>query len=144
MRFIGDGHPLTRRESAAQLLSLRRHWEQHGYGLWAAVEKGSGAVIGWAGLAQPTFLPQVMPAVEVGWRLDRAWWGQGLATEAGREGVRFGLDALGLEEIVSIIHPDNAASRRVAEKLGLRPGRETRHPRTRQRVIVYVTAGSSG
>ena len=57
--------------------------------------------------------------VEVGFLLGRPFWGQGLATEAARESVRFGFEDLDLEEIVGIVHPDNIASQRVLEKAGL-------------------------
>ncbi len=66
-----------------------------------------------------------MPTVEIGWRLDRAYWGQGLATEGGRAGLEFGFNVLGLDEIVSIPEPTNVASCRVAEHLGMHPDRET-------------------
>jgi RimJ/RimL family protein N-acetyltransferase len=56
---------------------------------------------------------------EVGWRLDRAFWGRGLATESAQVSVRHGFEELELERIISIIIPENLASRRVAEKAGL-------------------------
>lgn len=76
-------------------------------------------MIGFIGLSVPGFLPAVLPAVEVGWRLARDVWGQGLATEGGRASIQHGFGALGLDRIVSIIHPHNVASRRVAEKLDM-------------------------
>jgi RimJ/RimL family protein N-acetyltransferase len=63
---------------------------------------------------------------EVGWRLDRAFWGQGLATEAAKASVAYGFETLGLVGIISIIQPGNTASRRVAERAGLTPRGETR------------------
>jgi RimJ/RimL family protein N-acetyltransferase len=69
-----------------------------------------------------------MPSVEVGWRLDPDYWGRGLATEGGRAALRFGFDVVGLDEIVSIYEPENVASGRVMEHIGMRHDRNTTHP----------------
>jgi RimJ/RimL family protein N-acetyltransferase len=135
MRFIGDGRPLTREESDELLSRIERHWAEHGFGLWAAEERG-GELIGFAGLAVPSFLPSVLPAVEVGWRLTRSAWGRGLATEAGRASLAHAWDALGLRQVLSIIDPANAASMRVAQKLGMRRAADRLNPRTGRRVAV--------
>ena len=73
----------------------------------AVVERESGALVGWAGLSVPEFLPEVLPAIEVGWRLGSAYRGRGYATEAAAAALAWGFDTLGLEEIVSIHEPDN-------------------------------------
>ena len=138
MRWVAPNRPLRREESADFLDRMVRHWDEHGFGLWALVprdEPGAGC-IGFAGLAIPSFLPAVLPAVEVGWRLHPAWWGRGLATEAARASMAFGFERLELRSIVSIIDAANAASLRVAEKLGMRPGRDRLHPVTRRRLRV--------
>jgi RimJ/RimL family protein N-acetyltransferase len=83
------------------------------------------------------FLPAVLPAVEVGWRLSSDVWGRGLATEGGRAGIEYGFDKLGLERIISIIDPENSASLRVAAKLGMRPGRDERHLLSGRPLRVY-------
>ena len=57
----------------------------------------------------PSFLPAVLRAVEVGWRVAPAWWGRGLATEAARASVDFGFERLGLRSVVSIIDERNIA-----------------------------------
>jgi RimJ/RimL family protein N-acetyltransferase len=103
MRWIAPNRPLEPPESAALLARIDDHWREHGYGLWAVQPRAGGATcIGFAGLAIPSFLPAVLPAVEVGWRLDRAWWGRGLATEAARAAVAYGFDALGLRSVIAI------------------------------------------
>ena len=137
MRWVAPNRPLSRDESAELLDRVVRHWDDHGFGLWAVQPRDEHAgCIGFAGLAIPSFLPAVLPAVEVGWRLAPAWWGRGLATEAARASVRYGFETLGLRTIVSIIDPGNARSLRVAEKLGMRPGRDRVHPVTRRRLRV--------
>ena len=86
-----------------------------------------GEAIGFTGLASPGF----MPAVEVGWRLASAAWGNGYAAEAGRAALAFGFGELGLDEIVSFTTVANHKSRRVMEKLGMAhdPTADFEHPR---------------
>jgi RimJ/RimL family protein N-acetyltransferase len=137
MRWVPPHRPLRAEESAALLERIEAHWREHGYGLWAVEPRADGAgCIGFAGLAIPSFLPGVLPAVEVGWRLDRAWWGRGLATEAARASVGYGFETLRLASVVSIIDARNERSLRVAAKLGMRPGRDRLHPITRRRLRV--------
>ena len=64
------------------------------------------------------YLPET-EEVEIGFLLSKSCWGKGLATEGARAGLRFGFGSLGLESIVGIVHPENAASQRVLEKLGM-------------------------
>jgi RimJ/RimL family protein N-acetyltransferase len=119
MRFIGDGSTLTREQSDGQISRFVRHWDERGFGLWALEEKESETFVGFAGLVHQEDWVEDEHKTEVGWRLDRAFWGRGLATEAARASVAYGFETLGLERIISIIQPENHASRRVAEKAGL-------------------------
>jgi ribosomal-protein-alanine N-acetyltransferase len=98
------------------LISNRlKHWEEHGFGWWAVEPRSNKQLIGWSGLL---FLPET-EEVEVGYLLDEAFWGKGLATEAARACLKYGFANLDLENIVAIVHPENTASQRVAEKLGM-------------------------
>jgi RimJ/RimL family protein N-acetyltransferase len=144
MRWIAPNRPLRRDESAAQLERIVAHWDEHGFGLWAVEPRAEAAgCIGFAGLAIPSFLPDVLPAVEVGWRLAPAWWGRGLATEAARASVRYGFETLGLSAVISTIEPGNERSLRVAEKLGMWPAPDRIHPVTRRRLRVMQVARSA-
>lgn len=91
------------------------HWEDHGYGWWAVQEKDRSHLIGWCGLQ---YLPDT-DEIEIGYLLDKNYWGKGLATEASNSGLEFGFSELGIHEIVGIVHPENNASIRVLEKLGM-------------------------
>jgi RimJ/RimL family protein N-acetyltransferase len=145
MRWVAPNRPLRADESAALLERIEDHWRAHGYGLWAVEPRADSAgCIGFAGLAVPSFLPEVLPAVEVGWRLDRAWWGRGLATEAAAASIAYGFETLGLRSVVSIIDAGNERSLRVAEKLGMRPGRDRLHPVTRRRLRVMEMGAMEG
>jgi RimJ/RimL family protein N-acetyltransferase len=96
-------------------------YQTDGLSIEALTDRESGELIGWAGLAVPHFLPEILPCVEVGWRLAGAWRGRGLATEIGRASVDWGFTAGGLDRLVSIYEPENVASGHVMEKLGFVP-----------------------
>jgi RimJ/RimL family protein N-acetyltransferase len=106
------------------------HFAGHGWGLWAVELVDTGEFAGFTGLWIPGFEAHFTPAVEIGWRLARAHWGRGVATEAARAAVADGFERLGLDGIVSFTSTGNARSRRVMEKAGLRhdPGGDFDHP----------------
>lgn len=98
------------------------HWEAHGFGLYAVEAREApraGRFIGFVGVAYPTYLPALAARPELGWRLERASWGRGLATEAAAAARADAFERLCLEELISVIHPENIASRRVATKMGM-------------------------
>lgn len=138
MRYIRDGAVRDREQTAAHLARMRQHWDEHGFGLFAAELVETGELTGWVGLAVPYFLPEVLPAVEIGWRLGRSFWGAGLATEGAQAALRFGLVDQGMERLVSIRQIDNVRSARVMEKIGLTFDRRTTVPGNGQLVDVYA------
>jgi RimJ/RimL family protein N-acetyltransferase len=138
MRYILDGSVRDRRQSADGLRRMKREWEELGYGRYAVEVHATGQLIGWAGLAIPDFLPSVMPAVEIGWRLARSSWGHGYATEAATAALRFGFEQAGLDRVISIRHLENDRSARVMEKLGLTFDFETVIPGFDQPVAVHA------
>jgi RimJ/RimL family protein N-acetyltransferase len=116
MRYIGDGQPLARPMAWRNLAMMVGHWSLSGCGLWAAEERFSGVLVGRIGF----WNPEGWPGFELGWMLRRAFWGKGYATEGARAALRFAFDHLKQPHIISLIHPENAASIRVAERLGER------------------------
>jgi RimJ/RimL family protein N-acetyltransferase len=138
MRYILDGSVRDRQHTAERMKKWQRDWQQNGFGLFAVETSDAGTFIGWAGLAVPDFLPEVLPAVEIGWRLDRRYWGHGYATEAARAALRFGFAEAGLERVVSIRHVENERSRRVMEKLGMTYEFDTVVPSYGQAVAVHA------
>jgi len=116
MRFIGPGEPLDREGAWRSLAYILGHWWIRGYGLWAAEEKTSGALVGRIGL----YRPEGWPGLEVGWLVARDRWGEGFATEGARAALAHAFTAVGARRAISAIVPENAASIRVAEKLGMR------------------------
>ena len=88
-----------------------------GLGVWASVERESGRLAGTLILK-----PLVEgPEIEVGYHLARWAWGRGFATEGARALLRYGFETVGLDRIVAVVHPDNGASLRVIERLGMNP-----------------------
>ncbi|PWR05658.1 GNAT family N-acetyltransferase [Micromonospora acroterricola] len=138
MRYILDGSVRDREQSAAGLRRMIRDWDVRGFGLFAVELRETGAVAGWVGLSVPEFLPEVLPAVEIGWRLDRGFWGHGYAAEAAAEVMRFGFETRDLDRIISIRHVDNARSARVMEKMGLSYVFRTVVPEHMQPVAVHA------
>jgi len=137
MRYIGRGAVLGRGLSDDLLWRFEREWRERGFGLWALEELDApGELIGFCGLTVPMFLPELLPAVEVGWRLARGAWGRGLATEAARAALVFGFEEHAMAEIVAIVQPENERSLRVAEKLGMTPRPDRYHAGASMRVKV--------
>lgn len=123
-KYIPDA-PRSREEAQEEL-----EWHQHGHpkhpqlGLWATIHKASGKFIGRCGLLPWTI--EERQEVEVAYTIAREFWGQGLATEAAEAILRYGLDELKLTRLICLIDPDNVASQRVAEKMGLAFEKEAR------------------
>lgn len=117
MRYIGDGKPMDRGLAWRNLAMMLGHWTLRGYGLWAAEERSSGVLVGRVGF----WRPEGWPDFEIGWMLRRSYWGRGYATEAARAALRYAFTEMGRPHVISLIHPDNAASVRVAERVGERP-----------------------
>jgi len=114
MRYLGNGQVLDKHASWRSCAALLGHWVLRGYGQWVAEEKATGTAIGRIGI----YDPDGWPGLEVGWSLAREHWGKGYATEGGAAALRYAFDIVGVAHVVSLIQPDNAASIRVAEKLG--------------------------
>ncbi len=116
-RYFPEG-TLTIEETKEEL-----EWHMHGHpkypdlGLWATVDKGSDKFIGRCGL-----LPWDIDGqheIEIAYLLDKAFWHQGLATEAAQGIMRYGFETLELSRLICLIDPGNTASQRVAERIGM-------------------------
>jgi RimJ/RimL family protein N-acetyltransferase len=105
----------TRAQSDEAFDRWDRHWAEHGFGLLAVVWRETGELVGRVG---PQFHRMWPADPEVGWALDPAWWGRGIATEAGAAAVEWAFGPLGYARVVSITTEANVASRNVMAKLG--------------------------
>ena len=106
---------------------LEDYHQKWGFGLYAVVERTRLEVLGYCGLSR---FPDMngKPEIEIGYRLTRAHWGQGYATEAASAVRDFGFNTLCLTRMISIIDPENVRSIRVAEKIGLRYEKDVMFP----------------
>jgi RimJ/RimL family protein N-acetyltransferase len=142
--------PLGRAESDALVARFREHAVEHGYAPWAVEVRGGAPFVGYVGLLRPRFEARFTPCVEIGWRLARAHWGRGYATEGARAVLDDAFRRLGLDEVVSFTTAANLRSRAVMERLGMTraPDDDFDHPifppghRLRRHVLYRTRPGA--
>jgi RimJ/RimL family protein N-acetyltransferase len=131
-RFINlEGGPVSRNDAWRTLAFGIGHWVLRGYGFWAVERKSDGVYLGRVGM----YCPEGWPGLEVGWIVGRPYWGNGYATEAGRAAMDYAFLTQPVDRIISTINPANAASQRVAKKLGETQG-ERRELPIRGKILV--------
>ena len=136
MRFLGSS-PLSREDAWRQMAMLVGHWDLRGYGMWAVEEAESRRFVGRVGL----HFPEGWPEPEIGWVLAREYWGRGIAHEAAVAAADFAFETLRWTRAISLIHPENIRSIKLAERLG---GRFERALTVRRfDVRLYATSPSS-
>jgi RimJ/RimL family protein N-acetyltransferase len=114
MRFLGEGRPLERWEAWRSMAMILGHWQLRGFGPWAVEERASGKLIGRIGF----FHPDGWPGFELGWVLGREFWGRGYASEGARRALDYAFTEMDRDHVISLIHPENTGSIKVAERLG--------------------------
>lgn len=127
MRFFPG--PLTPELTHAFLERMHRHFEEHGFCYYAVDRSSDGAFIGFIGLARQDYPSDHTPCVDIGWRLDKRFWGQGLATEGAKRCLEHAFAHLGLKEVLAHAPAINRPSIRVMQKIGMRPRGTFIHPR---------------
>lgn len=128
--------PMTREASDAMADQCEQLIAERRWGVWACEIKATREFIGCIGLNIPRDDLPISPCVEILWRLARAHWSQGFATEAARSALQIGFEVVELPEIVSFTVPSNTRSRAVMERLGMQmdaarfehPGVPAGHP----------------
>jgi RimJ/RimL family protein N-acetyltransferase len=115
MRFLGDGQPRNRSETAERLYRTLTHWEKYGFGIWVVCDKTDGRWLGRCGYANL----HEYPDMELAWTLHRFAWGQGYATEAAQAVVRHAFEVTRVQRLIAVARPQNLASIRVMRKLGM-------------------------
>jgi [ribosomal protein S5]-alanine N-acetyltransferase len=116
MRFIGDGHTLSRAETGRNMAAIINAFQRRGFGRWALVVKETGALAGYCGFG----LGSEEIGIELAYMLAQSEWGKGFATEAGAACLRYGFENLGLASIAALTRPENLKSRRVMERLKMK------------------------
>lgn len=117
MRYIGDGQPVSLEVITEKIPEWIELYEKQKYGLMALVLKKTNELIGFCG-----FIHQIVDGdeyIELGYRLDEAYWGRGIATEAAMAARDYAFNVLEIPLLISIINHQNDASKRVAKKVGM-------------------------
>ena len=122
MRYI-TGRPYTRAETANVIERVKARWATVGYSWWSFIESASGQIVG-AGCVQNLrhsgSEPDLTCPIEIGWRVRRDKWRQGIASEAAQAMAQFAFQRLGIEVLYAVCNPENQASMAVMKKLGMR------------------------
>ncbi|WP_406175391.1 GNAT family N-acetyltransferase [Streptomyces sp. NBC_00996] len=137
MRWIGDGSPRSLEETAEDIEAWEEEWDEEGFGIFAVELLGSGELAGAVGLYVPDSPPEVAGQVAIAWRLGRAFWGQGYASEAAQATLEFALQDRGLDRVVAVCRTSDTASANVLGKLGMRAESTAQDPRTGHDLRVY-------
>lgn len=129
--LVMEYYPATLNEVGSGQLyqQILTHFEQHGWGLFAAEEKESRQFVGYIGFKWATFAAYFTPCVEISWRLKAAVWGKGLATEGALACLDYGFKALALDRIYAFTALTNKRSERVMQKIGMRQIGHFHHPK---------------
>lgn len=115
-KWFPKGQGYTREEARKSLDNIMDHWAKNGFGIWAIADKITRVLLGRCGLN----LIAETSEVEVDFVIARSYWGRGYATEAAKAALVYGFEILKLNRIIALAKPDNTASRRVIEKIGMR------------------------
>lgn len=110
---------LTEKESNALAKKIIKELQEKTYGLWAVEIPNVTSFIGFLGLHYADFKAHFTPCVEIGWRLDRAYWGKGYATEGGKAVLNYAFKTLNLTKVVSFTSEKNHKSIAVMKRLGM-------------------------
>lgn len=120
IRFLTSQLPIRHEVETRTIPWMIAYYDEHpGYGTWAAIEKASGDFIGWFHL-RPAHENGREDEPELGYRLRRASWGQGYATEGSRALIDKAFSTLGATRVFALAMAVHIGSRRVMEKAGLR------------------------
>ena len=108
---------ISTEETAIKIKSYIDSYQQHRYGKWAVIHRNTGKLIGYCGIA----IEQIDNNLEneLGYRFDPDFWCQGFATEAASSCINYAFDTLHLEYLLGIVEPENTASVRVLQKIGM-------------------------
>jgi RimJ/RimL family protein N-acetyltransferase len=114
-RYMSNEKPLLWEQTSALIDSFTEYWKRHKFGVWAVVNKTNQRLIGHCGFK---FLEST-PEVQIGYLLLKSYWGRGIGTEAASAALKYGFEVAQLNRVVAIAKPENIASRRVMEKIGM-------------------------
>jgi len=118
--FLGT-QPIKTLDQAREIIQyIRKQYEENGIGRWAIVDKQSNDFVGWTGLKYEQLVRKEFDYYDIGYRLRRAYWGKGIATETALESLKYGFEKLNLKEICGAAAIAHQASNHILQKIGLR------------------------
>jgi ribosomal-protein-alanine N-acetyltransferase len=115
-KYMSNEKKLSWEQTVGVINSLTENWQQHQVGVWAVVYKKDRKLIGHCGFK---FLENTQE-IQIGYLLLPSYWGMGLGTEAASAALKYGFEVAKLERVVAVAKPENIASRRVMEKVGMK------------------------
>lgn len=115
-KYMSNEKPLLWEQTRTVINSIIESWQHYNFGVWALVDKRNQKLIGHCGLK---YLENTLE-VQIGYLLLKRYWGKGLATEAALASLKYGFEVMKLPKIVAVAKPENIASRRVMEKVGMK------------------------
>jgi [ribosomal protein S5]-alanine N-acetyltransferase len=141
MEFMGNPPPSIEAEREQINLHIDNYYQKFGFGLWATILKENNRLLGRCGLLYQSI--EGKQELEISYLIDKPYWGRGLVTEGSREIVRLGFEKFNFPRIIAIIHPQNSASIRVAEKIGMKYERDVNYKQFGRVAKYILTAGDS-
>jgi RimJ/RimL family protein N-acetyltransferase len=115
--------PKTRDEAFAWISRNLTLYQEYGFGFWLIESLPTSGFLGYCGIRPLAF--EGASEIEIGWHTKKAFWNQGIATEAAMAARDLAFRRFGLLRLIAIIHPDHIASRRVAESIGMHDEKTT-------------------
>ncbi len=116
MKYIGLGGPVDSTGTERMIKGFIESYRVRGFGIWGCVDKSTGRLIGHCGF---NLLPDKL--TEIAYLFDKPFWGKGFATSISAQVLDYGFNRLGLDEVVALAYPENTASIRVMQKIGMSP-----------------------
>ncbi len=126
MRYFPN--PLDENGTRSLYNMIQKEFSDYDYGLYATEEKSSGHFVGFIGFHWAKLNIDFCPSIEIGWRLDKRFWGKGYATEGAKACLDYGFNHLLFDKIISFTATKNLASQSVMQKIGMKFDRYFEHP----------------
>ncbi|MEG8279779.1 GNAT family N-acetyltransferase [Streptomyces sp. AHA2] len=137
MQNVGNGTTRSLEQTAHDIEAWEEEWDEEGFGMFAVELLGSGELAGAVGLSVAQTPADVAGQVAIGWRLGRAFWGQGYASEAAHASLEFAVQDRGLDRVVAVCRVDDRSSANVLGKLGMQAEGTAQDPLHGHDLVLY-------
>jgi RimJ/RimL family protein N-acetyltransferase len=118
----------TQKQTDEFIDRMKTQFSKNGFCYFAVDKLENGEFIGFIGIAEQTFESDFTPCIDIGWRLARAEWGKGFATEGAKRCLEFAFNKIGLMNIKSFCPEINIKSEKVMKKIGMKKTNSFKHP----------------